>query len=282
MQNIIDIHTHTFPDAIAAQTVRTLRQRSRTRAFSDGTLEGLSQRIRAAGISLAVVQPVVTNPVKAEKIVRAAALINERTPQTHVFSFGGIHPDTPDFCGVLRLIRDLGLKGVKLHPAYQQVPFDDIRYKRIVGCAEELGLVTLVHGGIDIGIPGDWSSPSRTRALWQDVRPERLIVAHMGGWQQWEEAERLLAETNVFLDTAFSLGDIAYDDGVPQAERAAQLSEGAFCRMVRAFGAERILFGTDSPWSEHQTQRAIIERAPLPDREKALILGENAKRLLQL
>ena len=86
MQNheIIDIHTHTFPDSIAKQTVCSLEGRSHTHSFSDGTVEGLSSAIREAGVSLAVVQPVVTNPLKTEKINRAAAEVNEQTDKTHV------------------------------------------------------------------------------------------------------------------------------------------------------------------------------------------------------
>ena len=34
---IVDIHTHTFPDKIAHQTILHLQQASRTHAFSDGT-----------------------------------------------------------------------------------------------------------------------------------------------------------------------------------------------------------------------------------------------------
>ena len=282
MYDIIDFHTHTFPDAIAERTIHALEGRSRTKAFSDGTVSGLSQSIGEAGISLAVVLPVVTNPVKTEKINRAAALVNEETQRTHVFSFGGMHPDTPNYKEELKRIKELGLKGVKLHPAYQQVAFNDIRYQRIVGEAEALGLITLVHGGIDIGIAGEWASPRQTRLLYEAVRPQKLVVAHMGGWQLWQEVEDYLLETEVYFDTAFSLGEIAYQDDFPKESRIKQLSTERFCKLVKEMGAERVLFGTDSPWTEHKEQVEIIKRAPLSDEEKALILGSNAKKLLQL
>ena len=51
---------------------------------------------------------------------------------------------------------------------------------------------------------------------------------------------------------------------------------------MRLLGAERVLFGTDSPWAEHKEQIARIENCPLSDEEKALILGGNAKKLLNL
>ena len=227
-------------------------------------------------------QPVVTNPLKTEKINRAAAEVNEHTDKTHVFSFGGMHPDTPNYKEELRLIQELGLKGFKLHPAYQQVTFDDIRYQRIVGYAEELGLVTLVHGGVDIGIPGEWASPRQTRILYEAVKPKKLIVAHLGGWQLWEEVKDWLADTELLFDTAFTLGDIAYFDDFPKESRVKQLSKEKFAELVRLLGAERVLFGTDSPWAEHKEQVERIESCPLSDEEKALILGGNAKKLLNL
>ena len=41
---IIDFHTHTYPDRIAAKTVGLLESRSGTRAHSDGTLDGLDRK----------------------------------------------------------------------------------------------------------------------------------------------------------------------------------------------------------------------------------------------
>ena len=279
---VIDFHTHTFPDKIAAATIELLKQKSRTENFSDGTTHGLSEQLKKNGIDLAVVLPVVTNPLKTAKINDAAALLNEHTAQTRVFSFGGIHPDTPDYKSELKRIAALGLKGIKLHPAYQQVNLDDIRYERIVGYADELGLIVSVHGGVDIGIAGDWSTPARARKLLDDVKPHKLVMAHMGGWLLWEDVKKYLCGQDVYLDTSFSCGSFGYRDDVPPAERMQPLSEEEFTNIIRLHGADKVLFGTDSPWSDHAEQLALIRRQPLSDEEKSKILGENAKKLLQL
>ena len=39
------------------------------------------------------------------------------------------------------------MKGIKLHPDYQDTYFNDIRYKRIISYATELGLIISVHAG---------------------------------------------------------------------------------------------------------------------------------------
>lgn len=39
---VIDIHTHTFPDKLAAPTIRKLQGACHTRAFTDATNAGLA------------------------------------------------------------------------------------------------------------------------------------------------------------------------------------------------------------------------------------------------
>ena len=53
-----------------------------------------------------------------------------------------------------------------------------------------------------------------------------------------------------------------------------------FLRIVRDHGADRILFGSDSPWSKADEDIASIRALPLGEEEKTAILGGNAARLL--
>ena len=272
----IDFHTHAFPDKIAAATIEKLAAVADTNAFSDGTYAGLSASSRAAGLDLSIVLPVATHPRQVTKINDTAAAVNERTAQTGLFSFGGIHPDTPDYREELSRIQALGLKGVKLHPPYQGVEFDDPRYLRIIDRACELGLIVLTHAGIDIGIPGpEKCTVAHIRRVIDQLHPDRLVLAHMGGWMLWDDVERELCGLPVYLDTAFSLG-------TTRQGRLQMLTQEQFLRIVRAHGADRVLFGTDSPWSSQQESLTAIEQLPLTPSEREQILGENARRLLQL
>ena len=47
---VIDIHTHTFPDKLAAPTIRKLQGACHTRAFTDATNAGLAASMARAGI----------------------------------------------------------------------------------------------------------------------------------------------------------------------------------------------------------------------------------------
>ena len=78
---IIDFHTHTFPDAIAAAAVDKLQAASHTKPFSDGTVSGLRASMATAGIDASVVLPVATSPRQVSHIndnaIRVNALSNE-------------------------------------------------------------------------------------------------------------------------------------------------------------------------------------------------------------
>lgn len=278
---VIDLHTHTFPDQLAATTIPKLESMSHTRAYVDGTVSGLTASMQQAGIDCSVVLPVATNPRQVVHVNDSSARINEQGPETGIYSFGCMHPDFSDYRAELARIQALGMKGIKLHPVYQGVDFDDIRTLRILDRAGELGLAVLTHAGRDIGFPGVVHvSPAMVLHAVQQVGPIPLILAHMGGWRNWGEVEELLPQAPVYLDTSYSLGSIRpLNDGYYQPEDLPMLDEKAFVRMVRAFGAERLLFGTDSPWSSQKESLEQIRALPLTDAEKEAILGDNAQRL---
>ena len=281
---IIDIHTHTFPDKIAAATLDKLKHLSHTIPFTDGTAAGLAASMARAGVDRSVVMPVATSPRQVPHVNDASARMNELGAQTGVLSFGCMHPDFDGWKEELARVRDLGLKGIKLHPQYQDTDFDDPRYLRILDRCGELGLVVLTHAGLDIGMPGkDNCAPEMVARVLEQVGPVKLVLAHMGGWRQWDRVEALLPGTGVYLDTSFSLGEITpLDDGHYRPGDLPLLDEAAFLRMVRRFGPDRILFGTDSPWDDQETALARLRALPLEKSELDAILGSSARKLLEL
>jgi len=281
---IVDFHTHTFPDAIAAAAVSRLQNASHTRPFTDGTAAALRRSMARAGICWSLVMPVATDPRQVEHINDAAARTNAAA-ETGIFSFGCMHPDFAGALAELGRIAELGLKGVKLHPPYQGADLDDPRYLRILDRAGELGLIVLVHAGLDVGLPGaDRCAPEMVLRALGAVGPVKLVLAHMGGWRQWDRVERLLPGSGVYLDTSFSLGTMT-PNGDGHYKTAAELellSDADFLRMVRAFGADRVLFGTDCPWADQAAEVRRLRALPLTEAEKTAILGENARALLGL
>ncbi len=277
---IIDFHTHTFPEKIAAAALEKLREASGTVSFTEGTDASLADSMKMAGIDLSVVLPVATNPAKVAHINEISASLTGKDGLIH---FGCMHPECEDIEGEIKHIAFLGLKGIKIHPVYQGVDIDDDRFVRILYACGEAGLVVVTHAGLDIGFPGVvHCSPEMCRRALSLAGPVKLVLAHMGGWRCWDEVADCIAETSAYVDTSFSLGrltplpgDGRYSDGELEMLHAEE-----FVSLVRAIGARRVLFGTDSPWSDQKKSVDDINALPLDDAEKSLIFEENAKELL--
>ena len=318
---IIDFHTHIFPDSLAPRAIDKLSKSADIISYTDGTFQGLQDSMKRNGISYSVLMPVVTRPSQQEQVNRIAMETNEKALETGIFSFGGIHPDNEDYAQILSHLASHGIKGIKLHPVFQNTYLDDIRYMRIIDCACSLGLCILVHGGYDISFPTlDYVTPIHVLPVIEDIHPDKLILAHMGGWHCWNDVERFLVGTNVYFDTSFSItplrspslfsqpedpnengssGPVANGSSGPDAngsgitnvlgdesscEKIApshqQMSMIQFCNMVRNHGADKILFGTDSPWASQKESLKLLTSSGLSHGELADIMGGNAARLL--
>lgn len=266
---VIDFHTHIFPEKIAASTIMYLEKKGRIKSCADGTLSGLQKSMKEAGIDLSVTLPVVTKPAQFYNVNEFAAA---QIGTDGIIPFGGIHPNSEHYKEELRLILSMGLKGIKLHPDYQDTFINDKKYIRIIDYALELGLIVVVHAGLDIGYPEPYHcTPTLAQEVIQQLQfPKadntlKLVFAHTGGYAFWDEVETVLVGTPVYFDISYSLGKI---------------EEKQFLRIVRNHGANRILFATDSPWGGQKSMVTIFQNLPLTDEEKRKILYQNAKELL--
>ena len=129
---IIDFHVHMFPDKIAQGAVNTLKERAKILAHTNGSLSDTLSKMEKAGVDIAVMQSIATNP-KQTKNVNSFAI--ETNQNEHVVAFGSVHPDDPDYRSELDRLADSGIKGIKLHPDYQDFFIDE---KRMVPIYEDI------------------------------------------------------------------------------------------------------------------------------------------------
>ncbi len=279
---IIDFHTHIFPDKIAARTLSKLSDTSRTMPFTDGTADGLAASMKRAGIDFSVNMPVMTTVEQVEKVNSSMIENREDYLRRGILTFGGIHPDYPNYKRELRRLKENGIPGIKLHPAYQAVDIDDPRYLRIIEAASEEGLIVLTHAGYDIGFPEhNYCTVKQLLTVIDQIRPPKFVLAHMGGWAGWDEVKRDLAGAPVWFDTAFSIGPLTPRPDLGKPMREENLSPEAFASLVRTLGTDRVLFATDSPWSDQAAYVSYIEKMGFSEAEKAQIFSENALQLLK-
>ena len=265
---VIDFHTHIFPDKIASATIEALSENASIPPHSDGTYDGLIPKMERAGVDISVNLPVVTRPSQVDSIMRFSSEINSKSKR--VISFAGIHPDSDDTDAILENIKQNGFLGIKLHPDYQGAFFDDPRYIRIMKKAKELDLVTVTHAGLDGAFVGQEIKCTPTRVLRVlDALGgyDKLVLAHMGANELFNETLSELAGENVYFDTAYVLPT---------------LGQEMFARILEKHGEDKILFATDSPWQDALEQIEIIKSYGLDNETENKIFCENAKRLLKL
>lgn len=264
---IIDFHTHVFPEKIAQRTIEKLATVANIKAYTDGTLNSLKESMKEAGIDYSVILPVVTKPEQFQTVNDYAAQISE-TSNDGIISFGGIHPQSKDYKNELNYIKSLGLKGIKLHPDYQNTFVDDENMIKIMDYAANLDLMITLHAGIDVGLPAPVHCPTdKALKVINIIDYDKIILAHTGGFGLWDDVEKYLVNKKVFLDISYSLG---------------QIPDEQLIRIINHHGADRVLFATDSPWDGQKEDVLYFKSLDITDEKKELIFSQNARKLLNI
>ncbi len=275
---IIDFHAHTYPDAVAPNALAHMGSLAHCSFHTDGTISNLLRSMSEGTIDYSVILPVVTNPAKTRSI-NDISIAN--TGKNGLIYLGGIHPDTENYREELdHLVRN-GIKGFKIHPQYQNTPIDDVRYIKILEYATEVGLFVVAHAGVEGAYPGrDLSNPKMLRNVLTQVDGLTMVAAHMGGVFCWDEVAENLLDTNVYLDASCVLGPLIRNDEAKTKFNLMNLE--TFLSLVQQFGANRILFGSDTPWTSQKDCVNTFSKLPLAEDEKSCILYKNACKLLNI
>jgi predicted TIM-barrel fold metal-dependent hydrolase len=259
---IIDIHTHVWPDALAAKAVDALQSSGHGLVpLYDGTVSGLLADMDRTGVDVSVIQPVATRPGQVATINDWAAAQDS----ARIVAFGAMHPDLPDPATEIARMRSMGLHGFKLHPEHQSFAPDDPKMAAIYDAAIEMRMTVMFHAGADLIHPtvhGTPASFARVMDAWPDLI---AVLAHLGGFREWKAVAQHIVGRDVWLDCAYTLG---------------HLPDEEFVRLVRAHGCDRVLFGSDGPWTDAREEIAHLRRLPFSASELDGILGGNAVRLL--
>lgn len=261
---IIDFHTHMFPDNLAERTISHLAEKSGFKPYSDATENGNIHAMDKYGIDTSVVCNIATNSKQTENVNKFAVRINQNE---RFVSFGSVHPDC-DYIYFLDFLKDNNIKGIKLHPDYQNFFIDDKKMRKIYEEILKRDFVLIFHTGVDDGIgEPTHATPERIKNIIGMFRGEKVVLAHMGGFKMWESVcENLLGE-DVFFDTSCNEHYIPFD---------------VFENIVKTHKPEKILFGTDMPWTNPTNGIEVINKLNITQAEKDNILGGNAKKLLGL
>jgi predicted TIM-barrel fold metal-dependent hydrolase len=262
MTNIVDFHTHAFPDKVARNAIPLLEEEGDVKAKLDGTLRALLGSMDASGIASSVICSIATKPEQFAPILAWSQEI--RSPR--ILPFPSVHPADPDFREHLRRIKGEGFAGIKMHPYYQSFFLDEERMLPFYQAVAAEKLILVMHTGFDIAFPRDRRANPKEIIFVLERFPDLLLVTtHMGSWQVWDEVEEHLLGKPIYMDISFSLDYM-------ESERAR--------RMIAAHPPGYVLFGSDSPWDDQQKCLSQLRTLGLAPELLTGIMGGNAARLI--
>jgi uncharacterized protein len=264
---IIDAHTHIFPDLVAGKALYKViaNTKGRLKACTDGTMNGLMASMDAAGVDVSLVLPVATSPGQGSGILQ---WIRSVPASPRILFFGSVHPYDPNFREQIREMAACGLQGLKFHPGYQNFPVDCKEAYAVYEEAVKQNLVMYFHSGYDPSLPGcDFTSLERFSAFVRDFKGSKIVLAHGGGYEEWDRVQDLLGDRQCYFDVAFVLEKMKLHEKALELYR---LNEDYF------------LFGTDSPWRDQSRYVDLIRNSKiLTAEQKEKMFFRNAQKLIR-
>ncbi len=236
---IIDCHTHIYPEKIAAKAVRSIGDFYGIPMDRDGTVDTLIRQAREVGISRSLALAVAVDAQHVSHINDFLISTVHAHPDD-LWGFATLHADMEDPGAEVERVLKAGMKGIKLHPDMQHFSLSDKGADRLFEACE--GVCPMMFHTGDKRYHN--SNPSLIPDILKKHPRLQLICAHFGGYSEWDEAARYLADTNVYVDTSSSLFAVG-------PERMKEL--------IGIFGEDRVLFGTDFPmWNAGPEIEALL------------------------
>ncbi len=260
---ILDAHCHVFPDAIAERgTQAVARFYEKDTPPQTASLAKVLESQREAGIELTVLCSAATAPSQVRHInefmARCAELSGGRC-----LALGTLHPDSEDIAGDIDHLLSLGLLGVKFHPDMQGFALNAEKTMAVYEAADGR-LPFLLHTG---DRRFNYSNPEQLIPVLQAFPETRFIGAHMAD------------QIDPLGSAAFLAGK--YDNlWVDLSSVCCFFGPERLYQVICAYGADRVLFGTDFPMLSPREEVEIFRALPLTAKERQSIAWDNGAELL--
>lgn len=264
MKQLIDFHTHIFPNEIANRAAQNVGSYYGLAMEGDGTAEMLKSHVPQSVKCRFVISSAA---MKAKNVVHGNDfLLKAAAEDSDFIPFGSFHPDMgeKEVLAELERIAEAGVYGIKLHPDFQYIYIDEARLIPMYRKCAELKLPILFHVGDK---NTEYSTPKRLRRVCDMIPDLTVVAAHLGGYSVWDEAMDYLVGTNVYMDCS---------ESVPH------ISEQETYELIMRHGVDKVMFGSDFPVFCTDTAYRYIEPLPFTEAEKEMLYHGTAEKLLGL
>lgn len=219
-------------------------------------LTGVVASLDRAGVDALCVFHITCGEARRCNDVSAEAM--RRYPGRFI-GFAFVTPHYPEevIPELARCFDQLGMRGIKIYPPYTRLPLNAPEWEPIFSFANERGVPVLCHTGAGLPLTFVGLAQKYPRIPW--------ILGHAGGNREGrDEAIRASREApNLFLEICSSHRGL-----------------GSIEQLVRGAGADRVLYGSDTPLFSPAPQLGRVLTADLTAEEKRLVVGGNALRIL--
>lgn len=235
--------------------------------FMTGDADVVVARARQANTRLTIVSPLEAllprfhgNPVAGN--ANAARIVGQTDG---LLQYVVIHPLVPEtYDQADQMLRLPKCVGIKIHPEEHGYPIRE-HGRAIYAFAAARRAIILTHSSEQNSLAADFVP------LANEFPEVRTILAHIGcGWDgdltHQVRAVEQSRHGNLYADTS----------------SARSITPLLIEWAVKQIGADRVLYGTDTPLYHAPMQRARIDHAELSDHDKRLILCGNAEKLFGL
>ena len=177
--------------------------------------------------------------------------------------------------------RDTGLVALKLYPGYQRFYPHDPRLAPLYEFAAKRRLVVMFHQGDTLDPAGlvKFSRPIEVDEVAVQYREVRFVLCHLGNPWIEEAAELVYKNENVYTDTS----GVLWHPRLPHFDRLIARAQTRLQHAIAEIGdVSRVLYGSDWPLESIELAVHFVEGLDLPEKDRAAILGGNARRLFRL
>jgi len=192
--------------------------------LTDDREEDVLAAMDANGIDAAIVMPSIVSRDQKKAHERIRRFADLHPGRIHGLACFNPLMDDTEYAGLVRwTVKELGFKGIKLHPGAFNIAPSHPAAQKIYRLAEELDVPVMIHTGN--GLPN--ALPSLCIPVAREHPGLRFVLAHAGGGTFGSDAI-VAAEvcSNITLETSWT--------GVH-----------ALRRMVERLGERRVMFGSD-------------------------------------
>ncbi len=210
-------------------------------------------------------------------------LVEEIAEEPRLVGFGAINPTEDDSIPRLERARDIGLLGIKLHPAFDKFDILDERAMQFYGVAEEMEMPLDFHTGVH------WYRLMDNHPLKFDevafFHPKLvMILEHIGGRPFYEQMLAVLGNNNVLNGSPRLLAGVASVLN-KDFQKLWYLGIERIAEVIHIFGEDVCIYGLDFPYnSVEMVQDDIRQLRSLDVSEQALgkLFGGNLERTIGL